>query len=248
MNRQLNSKTGSRGIEWTDFTWNMIRGCLHGCVWVLLKKEAKCYAKITAENGVAKKFYPEGFEHHYFDKNNQDLQKRKTPALVFIDSMSDLFGHWVPKDDVHAVLDQVSNSPQHIAQALTKNAPGILKYLDDLPSNLWVGVSSPPDEMWGQKLDLLKQQKMLVRELKVLQQVKERRPDLTVWMSIEPLSWDISDTLRDHPVLDEQQVPVCFKGNLKWPRWREDFPAIDHPALRRRKEQAEKHGWTASRY
>lgn len=34
MNTQLNKQTGSRGIEWTDFTFNVTAGCKHACRWM----------------------------------------------------------------------------------------------------------------------------------------------------------------------------------------------------------------------
>lgn len=276
---QFNPRTGSRGIEWTDRTWNRTGGCLHGCVWHMPDgTRAECYASQLAEHGVAKPAYPQGFDHHYWrDGSAGELRGLKTPSMVFVDSMSDLFGHWVPEVHVTEVLGEIEKSPQHIAQVLTKNAPGILKYADRLPTNLWVGVSSPPDEMWGKQLSRNQQARMLARQLSVLGELTARRPELLMWMSIEPLSWDISELLAEFPVLrwavigaatsgrkkfqpdsrhvrnvlevlDAQGVPVFFKGNLQWPEWREDFPALDHAALARRQKLAAKHGWTLSKY
>lgn len=279
MNIQFKTKTGSRGIEWTDFTFNVTGGCQHDCRWNMPDGTiAICYAEENAERGVAKKFFPQGFAHHYFHPNRLGAMRRqRKSSLVFIDSMSDLFGHWVPEEEVRSVLDEVRESPQHIGQVLTKNAPRISMFVDKLPANLWVGVSSPPDFMNGKSLNRRQQELMLTAQLKALKQLGDRRPDLVTWMSIEPLSWDISGYLREccplkwavigaasngkktyQPdsrhvenvlaVLDAHNVPVFFKGNLVWNPWREDFPAVDHPALRRRHELAIENGWTPSRF
>jgi len=170
---------------------------------------AECYAKVLAEQGVAKSAYPHGFEHHYWREGRLgEMRRRKIPSLIFIDSMSDLFGHWVPDEHIRIVLDEVKNSPQHICQALTKNAPRILEYLEILPDNLWVGVSSPPDEIWGNPLSQNQQAKMLGRQLAILSAVRTSRPDIITWMSVEPLSWDssISTTMDYYVEMDADEV------------------------------------------
>ena len=49
MNKQYKNPQ-SRGISWTDFTWNPVRGCLHECQWRMPDGEiAICYAKLVAE-------------------------------------------------------------------------------------------------------------------------------------------------------------------------------------------------------
>lgn len=245
MNKQ--KKAGSRGIEWTDYTWNPVQGCKHGCRWTMPDGSvAKCYAE-TIANRVAQKAYPHGFEHHYW--NPQKLYaplKVEQPSRIFLDSMSDLMGHWVPKEQVEQVLDICRQAHWHQFQLLTKNAPRLLEF--EFPPNVWVGVSAPPSEMFGKPLSFTQQQRMVVRQLDVLSklQVPVR------WMSIEPLSFDIAPLLEGSPlewavigaaanghktyqpeptwvqnvldVLDAQGTAVFFKGNLVWQPWREMFP------------------------
>ena len=59
----------------------------------------ECYAK-----GIAERFttgYPNGFEHHYWRPHSLDApRKLKTPAGIFVGSMADLFGHWVPEEQI----------------------------------------------------------------------------------------------------------------------------------------------------
>lgn len=248
------------GIEWTKmvlpdggerrgYTWNPVGGCLHDCHWTMPDGTvAQCYAKTVAE-GVASSAYPQGFEAHYWrqDMLRQPL-KVSQPARIFLDSMSDLMGHWVPEEQVEAVLAVCREAHWHTFQLLTKNAPRLLKF--DFPENVWVGASMPPDRMWGRPLSPEQQTRMLERVLTTLDQV----PVPVRWISFEPLSWDVSGIVRDYPgaiqwavtgaasngrvlyqperahvqrlldVLDEQGVPVFFKGNLEWDPWREEFP------------------------
>lgn len=252
MNKQYKSAT-SRGIEWTDYTHNVIGGCQHACRWTMPDgSTAICYAE-----EVAKKFktaYPAGFEHHYWHPEKlAEPQRVKQPSRIFIDSMADLFGRWVPAEQIESVLEMARSAPWHTFQSLTKNAPRLLKFA--LPQNLWAGVSSPPDQMLGHHLTKEQQERMLHRSLDTLAQL-----DVITWMSFEPLSWDVAPIVADHPgalkwavigaasngpkkyqadamhvqrllnVLDAQGCPVFFKGNLAGNAaaqpWREEFPHI----------------------
>lgn len=246
MNKQYKSPE-SRGIEWCDYTWNAVGGCMHECRWKMPDGTiAVCYAEATA-NAVAMGAYPEGFQHHYWrpDKLTEPLGQRK-PAKIFLDSMADLMGHWVPDDQIETVLDVCRQAHWHTFQLLTKNAPRLLKF--NFPANVWVGVSSPPDFYMGNELSIEQKNRMLSRSLDVLSQVYAS----VRWMSIEPLSWDISLVLKDYAldwaivgaasngrnyfqpdpahvqsvldVLDAHSTPVFFKGNLKWNPHREEYP------------------------
>lgn len=246
MNKQKNGK-GGRGIEWCDYTWNPVRGCQHGCRWVMPDGTvAECYAETVAER-VAQKAYPNGFEHHYWNPELlTEPLKLKTPSKIFLDSMSDLMGHWVPAKQVEDVLNVCREADQHIFQLLTKNAPRLQEF--EFPPNVWVGVSAPPSIMFGKPLSMTQQKRMVERTLKALRSVNVP----VRWMSLEPLSFDIAPLLADSglqwavigaatngrltyqpepewvanvlEVLDAQDTKVFFKGNLEWSPWREEFP------------------------
>lgn len=261
----MNEQKAPKGIEWTrirkpngtktrGFTWNVLGGCQHACQWEMPDgKIAECYAKTVAER-VAQRAYPKGFEAHYFHPSrlNEPLKMRE-PAGIFLDSMSDLMGHWVPDEEIHQVLEVCRQAHWHTFFLLTKNAPRLLNF--EFPDNVWVGVSSPPDWMFGKHLSRQQQNRMLHRTLKVLSEVKAK----VRWISAEPLSWDCSDIFAEHPnavqwvvigaasngpteyppdpitvaslltVLDEQSIPVFYKGNMRTLQmatddWREEFP------------------------
>lgn len=245
MTVQFKKKTRGRGIEWCDETRNVTGGCRHDCKWVMPDGTiVGCYAKWLAEHGVAKAGYPHGFEHHYFRPNNlKALAAGKSPRMIFCDSMSDLFAPNVPADHVHQILDAMRVAPHHTYQSLTKAAPQLLKYADQLPPNLWVGVSSPPDYLMGHRLNRGHQELMLRKSMKVLAEVKRRTGNI-VWMSAEPLSWDLTSAVgADHPldwivigaasdgplvfqpepthvanllrVMDGSRTPVFYKGNIE---------------------------------
>lgn len=244
MTVQFNPKTGSRGIEWPDETRNVIGGCKHGCMWVMPDGTViECYACDNAEHGIAKPHYPHGFAHHYWRPEQlKKLPQGKEPLLIFADSMSDLFAPNVPEDQIRQILAVMQTAPQHTYLCLTKAAPQLLKYIGDIPPNLWVGISSPPDGMMGRWLSDRQKTAMLRRGLEVLAEIRLRTGNL-VWLSAEPLSQDWTHFITDrHPldwavigaasagkkyyqpnpnhvknlleVFDKTNTPVFFKGNI----------------------------------
>jgi len=256
----MNEQKPPNGIEWTrlpkgdgtftrGFTWNPIAGCLHGCRWTMPDGDiAECYAKTVAES-LASSAYPHGFEHHYFysDRLEEPL-KVKELAGIFICSMADLLGHWVPDEQVLAVLDVCRQASQHTFFLLTKNAPRLEHFT--FPPNVWAGVSSPPDYMFGKELSRHQQERILRTSLSIFENADLFGNWITTkWMSFEPLSWNVSDIVCDFPnaldwaviggasngakkyppreddlralvrVLDEHGTPIFFKGNLRPSMW-----------------------------
>ena len=100
-------------IEWTDATWNPVRGCTKispGCT--------HCYAETFAERfrGVKGHPYEQGFDLRFVpEKLNEPLRWSK-PRNIFVNSMSDLFHDDVPDayiqevgcDFVQQYLDRLS--------------------------------------------------------------------------------------------------------------------------------------------
>ncbi len=163
MNKQAKSDV-KRGIEWTNYTWNPVGGCLHECRWEMPDGTiAECYAETVAER-VAQSAYPHGFEYHYWrpEQLAKPLSVTK-PSRIFLDSMSDLMGHWIPDEQVEAVLDICRQAHWHSFQLLTKNAPRLLNF--KFPPNVWIGMSAPPTFMFGKRLSLAQQARMLNRML-----------------------------------------------------------------------------------
>lgn len=256
MNKQ---KTGS-GIEWTQiggrtgYTWNPIGGCFHDCKWQMPDGTiAGCYAKDIAEK-VARSAYPQGFEHSYWHPEKlEEPLKLKQGAGIFLDSMSDLMGHWVEDSQIHDVLTICRQASQHIFFLLTKN-PRRLSHFS-YPDNVFVGASCPPDYFKGQALTEHQQDVMMHQTLKSLALVEAS----VKWVSFEPLSRDYHRIVasqagainwavigaaskgKEHfapdaihfkamkNVLDGLNVPMFFKGNMEClpdavRDWREDYP------------------------
>jgi len=118
-------------IEWTDYSWNPITGCLHGC-WY-------CYAKNLTQR--FKKVFPYGFEPHFYPERLKQPYEVKKPSKIFVCSIADLFASWTLPEWREAVLDSMLWCPvKHQFQMLTKLPEGISKMVE-WPDNFWFGVT-----------------------------------------------------------------------------------------------------------
>ena len=118
-------------IEWADYTWNPVTGCNHGC-WY-------CYARRMAERFKGTKAFPKGFTPTFWQERLSEIKKIKNPSRVFVCSMSDLFGDWVNKEIINAILNICNEYKQHDFMFLTKNPYRYLEFA--WPSNCWRGVT-----------------------------------------------------------------------------------------------------------
>lgn len=128
MNRQ-----GKGKIEWCDYTWSPVVGCKHDCFY--------CYGK-----KIAKRFFKDNpnYEPRFYPERLKEPCWTKKPSKIFVCSMADLFGEWVPKDWIEKILGVVSQNPQHTFQFLTKNPERYLEF--DFPENCWLGTTC---ESWA---------------------------------------------------------------------------------------------------
>lgn len=116
------------GIEWTDATWNPVRGCSRvseGC--------RHCYAET-----VAARFSGEGQPYHGLARRRSDGTPQWTgevrlvpehladplrwtrPRRVFVNSMSDLFHERLTNEEIAAVFAVMALAARHTFQVLTK--------------------------------------------------------------------------------------------------------------------------------
>lgn len=125
-------------IEWTDATWNPIRGCSRvseGC--------RNCYAERVAArfSGPGKPY--EGLavmksdgphwtgQIRFVTEHLGDPIRWRNPRRIFVNSMSDLFHEAVPDDDIDQIFAVMALAPQHIFQVLTKRPERMLAYLSE---------------------------------------------------------------------------------------------------------------------
>src|SRR5438034_2295565 len=137
-------------IEWTDATWNPVRGCTKitpGC--------AHCYAERFAERfrGVAGHPYEFGFDLRLVREKLNEPLKWRNPKRIFVNSMSDLFHSEVPDAYVAAVVDIMRRADWHVYQILTKRSERLRDYVNSIQdahamSHVWWGVSVE-DQRYG---------------------------------------------------------------------------------------------------
>jgi len=122
-------------IEWACWTWNPVTGCKHNCPYCYARDIA---ARFYGNDKFDPKFHPERLGGPANTKPPQDgapIGERN----VFVCSMADLFGAWVPQEWIDAVMEEVRIAPQWNFLFLTKN-PGRLVGID-WPPNAWVGTT-----------------------------------------------------------------------------------------------------------
>lgn len=127
-------------IEWTEKTWNPVTGCTkqsEGCV--------HCYAETMSRRLQAMKNnkYKNGFMVTLHPDDLHEPLRWKTPSMIFVCSMSDLFHKDVPFEFVDNVFDVIKSTPQHRYQILTKRAERMEEYFKNrnVPNNVWLGVT-----------------------------------------------------------------------------------------------------------
>jgi len=106
-------------IEWTDATWNPVRGCTKispGC--------KHCYAETFAERfrGVKGHPYEQGFDLRLVPEKLTEPLLWRSPKLVFVNSMSDLFHEDVPDEYIEMVCRVMVTANWHTYQVLTKRS------------------------------------------------------------------------------------------------------------------------------
>jgi protein gp37 len=195
-NEGLNKQTNA-DIEWADWSWNPITGCLHGCPY--------CYARDIAFN-----IYPAevGFGATLWPKrllapiDRQPLGEGAAKN-IFVCSMADLFGRWVPARWIETVLKTVEASPQWNFLFLTKFPKRMSEF--EIPTNAWMGTT----------VDL---QARVANAEKAFEKVKAP----IKWLSIEPMSEPITFfrlDLFDWVVIGGASESKATDGTPATPDW-----------------------------
>lgn len=174
----LNSK-----IEWTDATWNPVRGCTKispGC--------KHCYAERFAERfrGVEGHPFEQGFDLRLVPRKLSEPLRWSEPRMVFVNSMSDLFHDLVPDAYIAKVATTMRLANWHTYQVLTKRSERLLELLrgplrDSAgDAHIWWGVSVE-DRQYG------------IPRIRHLQDA----PAAVRFLSVEPLLEDLGTVPLD---------------------------------------------------
>ena len=156
---KLNTQNND-SIDWAAFSWNPITGCNHDCQY--------CYARDIAnrfygELGFKPAFHPDRLYLPYSPPKSGSKNNR-----VFTCSMADLFGEWVPRDWIEAVLDVCKERPAFNFLLLTKNPKRLREF--KFPGNCWVGTTTDSQ-----------------RRMEVAERIFAEVDAAVKWVSVEPM-------------------------------------------------------------
>ena len=218
----------SSKIEWTESTWNPVRGCTRvseGCRF--------CYAE-----RIAARFSGEGMAYEGLAENtkagprwtkevrpvpkllNEPL-KWKTPRRIFVNSMSDLFHEKIELSYIQQVFSVMEEAHWHQFQVLTKRSERLLEFSPQLPwsPNVWMGVSVE-DSRVTHRIDALCQTGARIKFLS-LEPLLGALPNLTLegidWVIVGGESGPGAREMQKEWVIDirdqcvDAKVPFFFK-------------------------------------
>lgn len=227
-------------IEWTNKTWNPIRGCSRvspGCGGP--NHQGGCYAE-----KMAARFSKPGQAYHGLAERTPHggrwtgvvrlipeqlvapIRWRK-PAKIFVNSMSDLFHEGLTDDEIDQVFAVMALCPQHTFQILTKRSPRMRDHCAD-NYGAWAGRVFPhwariAVQMWGtgfkepQRLQFPLPNVWLGVSVEDQERANERIPDLLAtpaavrFLSCEPLLGPVDLEEIPHP-LDKEIAPCSSCG------------------------------------
>lgn len=144
-------------IGWCDLTLNTATGCKHGCAY--------CYARRIASRFNGTKAWPNGFEPTFHPERLTEPGKVKKPSRIFVGSMGDLFGDWVPREWIERTLKMTQDYPWHTYIFLTKNPARYREF--SWPDNCWMGTSIENQEAANERINSLLEAKALVKFLSI---------------------------------------------------------------------------------
>ena len=166
-------------IEWTDATWNPVRGCTKispGC--------KHCYAERFAERfrGVKGHPFEQGFDIRLVPHKLGEPLRWSGPRMVFVNSMSDLFHEEVPQSYITRVATTMRLARWHTFQVLTKRS-GRLKELLAGPLR---AAADEPHIWWGVSVEDRKYGLPRISDL-------QAAPAAVRFLSVEPLLEDLGE-------------------------------------------------------
>lgn len=135
-------------IDWCNSTWNPVTGCLHGCAYCYARRIAERFGGYPSDeklhefnvrqmvrhrnddgewNRWYKCAYPFSFAPTLHRYKLDEPRHWKKPRNIFVCSMADLFGEWVPDEWIREVLKACEAAPWHRYLFLTKNGKRYMK-------------------------------------------------------------------------------------------------------------------------
>jgi protein gp37 len=241
-------------IEWTDATWNPVRGCTKvsaGC--------AHCYAETFAERWRGVKGHPFefGFDLRLVPEKLAEPLKWSTPRRIFVNSMSDLFHEDIPGSYIANIAAVMRLADWHTYQILTKRPQRLEELLTGrlkdaaASKHIWWGVTVENQRHGLPRIDALRRTRASMKFLSIEPLLEDLGTfDLTGidWVIVGGESGPGARPLKEEWVISIQKqcrdagVPFFFKQwggvqkskagrELKGKTW-DEFPKA-HPVRQR---------------
>ena len=241
-------------IEWTDATWNPVRGCTKispGC--------KHCYAERFAERFRAVRNHPfeQGFDLRLVPEKLAEPLRWSEPKMIFVNSMSDLFHEEVPLSYISRVVTTMHLACWHTYQVLTKRSQRLRDVLcgplneEAREAHIWWGVSVEDRRYGLPRIADLQATPAVVRFLSVeplLEDLGELPLEGISWVIVggesgpgaRPMNEDWVLSVREQ--CTDANIPFFFKqwggvrkkatGRRLLGRTHDDFPKrVQHPIL-----------------
>jgi len=219
-------------IDWTDYTLNVITGCRgpagdgRHCPY--------CYAKRLAHGRLrrlylANRTYVVGdpsdpFAPRFWPKRLEEPARLKKPSKIFVCSMGEPFGPWLPESWQRAVFKMIEQNPRHTFQLLT-HQPKNLTPWSPFPPNAWVGATAT------------NAQELITASI-ALFDVEASVRFVSLEPLLSPVDWIIVGAQTGpgarppkrewvEDILDaaaRYDIPVLLKRNLHWPAEHQEWP------------------------
>ena len=145
-------------IGWADYSWNPVTGCRHGCSYCYAARMCRRFAVpwgLDPADPFRPTFHPERLA--------DIIGFTKQGVRIFVGSMCDLFGEWVPPEwieevlhvirDEYETIERCNNDPdelnvEHNAYLfLTKNPYRYGEF--EFPENCWLGATVTNGDDWA---------------------------------------------------------------------------------------------------
>lgn len=214
----VSTEMNNTKIEWTDFTWNPISGCLRNCPW--------CYAKKIYHR------FGRSFEPTFYHEKLKEPLRIKKPKKIFACSVADVFAIWTKESWRQAVFKIMRECPQHIFQILTQDPQNINKS-GPLPENAWIGTTVRNPREVG-RIEILKQARARTKFVSFEPLMSEIKAELCgiEWVIIGAMTGPMRNRYKPEKEWVDQlitnakthSIPIFLKDNLSWKPEQKKFP------------------------
>ena len=220
------NKQKSNRIEWAKWSWNPVTGCLFNCRFCYAKDFAQRY---NPNDEFKPAFHPERLDAPQKTKIPKDRINEPGIRNVFVCSMSELFGSWVPVTWINATFQAAAAAPQWNFIFLTKNPARYHEIVrrPGFPPNCWIGATADTQKRANAAVEVFAaldcpNVKFISCE-PLLEPIVLSRPDIIDWLIIGGCSrtknfpatqpdWAWTKRLLDQAA--QIKLPVYVKPNL----------------------------------